>query len=107
MGGSARSTFRWWLQDQTDGGRPQIVGTAYIIDQDGAVFEASTPPARAYHFGLPVDTRPRPQFEKRFIGIEVAHAARDRHPQGPHQAGKDGRSGRSGWGRRRAREGAP
>jgi hypothetical protein len=35
VGGSARSTFRWWCADKTDDGRNALVGTAYIIDHDG------------------------------------------------------------------------
>jgi hypothetical protein len=72
VGGSARATFRWWLADKTDGGRPQIVGTAYIIDLDGTVFEVFDPTAWAYQFGLGWTPAARLQFEKRFIGIEIA-----------------------------------
>lgn len=53
VGGSARSTFRWWCADRSNDGRNALVGTAYIIDHDGTVFEVFDPSTWAYQFGLP------------------------------------------------------
>ncbi len=72
VGGSARSTFQWWLHDKGDGGRPLIVGTAYLIDLDGTVFEVFDPTAWAYQFGLHWTAAARLKFEQRFIGVELA-----------------------------------
>lgn len=66
VGGSARSTFDWWLSDR------QMVGTAYIIDRDGTVEEVFDPTAWAWQFGLRWPNAKRIAFEKRFIGIEIA-----------------------------------
>ena len=70
-GGSARSTVRWW-RDDNDAGRRRIVATAYIIDEDGTVFELFDPTAWAYQFGLDWPATARLRFERRFIGIELA-----------------------------------
>lgn len=61
VGGSARSTFRWWLTD------PRPIGTAYLIARDGTVHEVFPPECWAYHlgYGSRVD-------ERRSIGIELA-----------------------------------
>ncbi len=72
VGGSARTTVRWWGEDKTDGGRKRIVGCAYIIDHDGTVFELFDPSAWAYQFGLRWTAGTRFRFERRFIGIELA-----------------------------------
>lgn len=66
VGGSAASTFRWWLEDD------DLVGTAYIIDRDGTVFEVFDPRAWAWQFGLPWARTKKIKFEQRFIGIELA-----------------------------------
>lgn len=72
VGGSATSTFKWWLQDRTKQGSRLKVGTAFIIDRDGTVFEVFDPTAWAYQFGLPWPATKKLAFEKRFIGIEIA-----------------------------------
>ncbi len=72
VGMSARSTYDWWTRDRTNGGRPQMVGTAYLIDHDGTVFEVFEPGAWAYQFGLRWLPASRIAFEQRFIGIELA-----------------------------------
>ena len=61
VGGSARSTFRWWLTD------PKPIGTAYIIARDGTIHEVFPPECWAYHLGYGNRTD-----EKRSIGIELA-----------------------------------
>jgi len=72
VGGSAEASFRLWRRDQTNGGRPNLVGTAYLIDHDGTVFEVFDPAAWAYQFGLRWTPSARLAFERRFIGIEIA-----------------------------------
>ncbi len=72
VGGSAEASFRLWRRDKTNGGRPSLVGTAYLIDHDGTVFEVFDPTAWAYQFGLRWTPAARLGFEKRFIGIELA-----------------------------------
>ncbi|MBF8293920.1 MAG: N-acetylmuramoyl-L-alanine amidase protein [Bacteroidetes bacterium] len=66
VGGSARSTFDWWMKD------PLQIGTAYIIERDGTVYQVFEPEAWAWQFGLPWASEERIAFEKRFIGIEIA-----------------------------------
>lgn len=66
VGGTARSTFNWWNQDS------QMVGTAFIIDRDGSVYNVFDPECWAWQFGLPWDYEDKIAFEKRFIGIELA-----------------------------------
>ena len=72
VGGSARSTFNWWMQDRTSRGSQLKVGTAYIIGRDGTVYEVFPPDAWAYQFGLKWSTAKKLKFEKRYIGIELA-----------------------------------
>jgi N-acetyl-anhydromuramyl-L-alanine amidase AmpD len=72
VGGTARSTFDWWLKNRANGGRPQVVGTAYLIDRDGTVYEVFEPGGWAFQFGLDWPLTARIAFEKRFIGIELA-----------------------------------
>ncbi len=61
VGGSAVSTFEWWLTD------PKPIGTAYIVARDGTIHEIFPPNCWAYHlgYGSRVD-------ERRSIGIELA-----------------------------------
>ena len=72
VGGSARTTVRWWRDDNNDAGRRRVVGTPYIIDLDGTVFELFDPTGWAYQFGLRWTPAARLGFERRFIGIEIA-----------------------------------
>jgi hypothetical protein len=72
VGRTARSTLEAWRVDRSTAGRPRLVGTAYIIDHDGTVFEVFDPAAWAYQFGLRWPHAARLQFERRFIGIELA-----------------------------------
>jgi hypothetical protein len=72
VGGSARSTFNWWMQDRNSRGNQLKVGTAYIIGRDGKVYEVFAPAAWAYQFGLKWSTAKKLKFEKRYIGIELA-----------------------------------
>jgi hypothetical protein len=66
VGGSARSTFDWWLNDG------QQVGTAFIIERDGRIHETFPPEAWAWQFGLKWPAGRKIAFEQRFIGIELA-----------------------------------
>ncbi|MBI2535882.1 MAG: hypothetical protein HYW06_02705 [Gemmatimonadetes bacterium] len=52
VGGSAETTVRLWRRDRTDGGRPNLVATAYLIAHDRTVLEVFDPAAWAYQFGL-------------------------------------------------------
>lgn len=61
VGGSAESTFKWWVDD------PEPVGTAYIVARDGKVFEVFPPRQWAWHLGIK-----SPRTEQRSIGIELA-----------------------------------
>ena len=73
VGGSARSTFDWWMDDRTESGRRRRVGTAYVVDRDGTIHEVFEPEGWAYQFGLPWPLEQKLTFEKRFIGIELAN----------------------------------
>ena len=70
----ARSAVRWWRADKTANGTPRHVGTAYVIDTDGTVFELFDPAGWAFHLGLRWPGGQRVVFEQRFIGIELASA---------------------------------
>lgn len=60
VGGSASSTLKWWQQD------PRRVGTAYLVDRDGRIFEVFPPEAWAWHANIKAE-----DFERRTIGIEL------------------------------------
>ena len=64
VGGSARSTFDYWRTDA------QHIGTAYIVERDGTVYEVFPPESWAYHLGLKIG--PQGVVDKRSIGIEIA-----------------------------------
>ncbi|MDQ3698666.1 MAG: N-acetylmuramoyl-L-alanine amidase [Gemmatimonadota bacterium] len=66
VGGSAKSTFDYWRDNA------EQVGTAYLIDRDGTIFEVFEPEAWAWQFGLPWPAATKIKFERRFIGIELA-----------------------------------
>jgi N-acetyl-anhydromuramyl-L-alanine amidase AmpD len=62
VGGSAKSTFEYWRTDE------KHIGTAYIVDRDGTVFEVFPPECWAFHLGLKTTS----SVDKRSIGIEIA-----------------------------------
>lgn len=64
VGGSAKSTFNWWLQD------PLKIGVAYIIDRDGTIYEVFDPKYWALHLGL--KTANNLVANEQAIGIEIA-----------------------------------
>jgi hypothetical protein len=72
VGGTARSTFDWWLNDKNNSGGSRIVGTAYIIDRNGTIHEVFDPACWAFQFGLDWPPARKIKFERRFIGIELA-----------------------------------
>lgn len=65
VGGSARSTFDYWKTD------PRRVGTAFLIDRDGTVYETFPPDRWAYHLGLEGAASAGGKHERRSIGIEI------------------------------------
>jgi N-acetyl-anhydromuramyl-L-alanine amidase AmpD len=60
-GSSAQGAWAWWNQT------PARVGTAYIIDRDGSIWECFEPKYFASHLGLRGPNR----IEKTSIGIEL------------------------------------
>ncbi len=66
VGGSALSTINYWA------GNAEMVGTAYIIERDGVIYEVFDPRCWAWQCGLKWPDEQRIAFEKRFIGIELA-----------------------------------
>lgn len=64
VGGSARSTFEYW-RTNTDATH---IGTAYIVERDGTIYEVFPPECWAYHLGL----KTTQAVDKRSIGIEIA-----------------------------------
>jgi len=71
VGSAARHTLLFWGIDTDGSGKPRKVGTAFVIDRDGAVYQAFDPTAWAWQFGLPWPYADKVRFEKRFIGIEI------------------------------------
>jgi N-acetyl-anhydromuramyl-L-alanine amidase AmpD len=63
-GGSARSTFNWWQE-----GDPKRIGTAYIVERDGTIFEVFDPRFWAFHLGL---RGTEGRVDRRSVGIELA-----------------------------------
>jgi len=62
-GGSAPSSIAWWRKQQNR------IGTAYVIDRDGTIYEAFPPEFWAHHIGA----RGLRQQCDRSIGIELAN----------------------------------
>jgi N-acetyl-anhydromuramyl-L-alanine amidase AmpD len=61
-GGTAEGAIRWF--DQT----PEAVGTAYVIDRDGTIFQVFDDAKWAFHLGVKGDNN---DAEKQSIGIEI------------------------------------
>lgn len=70
VGGSAKSTFNWWLADRNKSGEILKVGTAYIIERDGTIYEVFDPRYWAHHLGL--KHRDNTRLNQQSIGIELA-----------------------------------
>jgi hypothetical protein len=66
VGGTASSSVDWWKTKQYP------MGTAYVLERDGTVYEVFDPKGWAYQFGLGWPQKDKIAFEKRFIGIEIA-----------------------------------
>lgn len=64
VGGSAESSFKHWLQ------QPEKIGTAYIIDRDGTIYEVFPPQFWCHHLGL--KHKRNNELNQRSIGIEIA-----------------------------------
>lgn len=64
VGATAKSTFDFW-QSQDE----RRVGTAYIVERDGTIFEVFDPKHWAYHLGVKGS---RGLIDRRSIGIEIA-----------------------------------
>ena len=62
-GQSARSAFETWRRDS------QRVGTAFVVDLDGTVYELFPPTQWAFHMGIAGTSR----HDRRSIGIEIAN----------------------------------
>ncbi|MEO5357218.1 MAG: N-acetylmuramoyl-L-alanine amidase [Nitrospirae bacterium YQR-1] len=63
VGATAKSTIEYWATD------PQRIGTAYVIERDGEIFEVFDSKYWAYHLGL---ENSGGLVDKRSIGIELA-----------------------------------
>jgi len=61
-GNTAKGAITWWNQT------PDHVGTAYVIDRDGTIYEAFDPKCWAYHLGIKGDDD---SIEKNSVGIEL------------------------------------
>ncbi len=64
VGGSAESSFNYWKDS------PEKVGTAFIIDRDGTIFETFDPRYWCHHLGL--HHKRNTQLNQQSIGIELA-----------------------------------
>jgi len=64
---TAMSAWRWWNST------PEVVGTAYIIDRDGVIYECFDPAVWAYHLGI---THHGHWHNKHSIAIELVSAGK-------------------------------
>lgn len=62
---TAKSALTWWAVD------PGRIGTAYVIDKDGTIYEAFKPEYWAHHLGL--KTSNNVALNKCSIGIEIVN----------------------------------
>lgn len=65
VSGTANSVYNWWL----DKGKAKVVrvGTAYVVDTDGTIYEFFDDNYWAFHLGTGIDV----QYESSYIGIEI------------------------------------
>lgn len=68
VGGSAISTFNWWNRKGPDGKPVERVGTAFLVDRDGTIYQCFDPKYWAFHLGLKGTNG---AFDKTSIGIEL------------------------------------
>lgn len=64
-GTTAKGAWSWWNQT------PARVGTAYIVDRDGTIWECFEPEAYGFHLGVKGDDNWQ---EKHSVGIELVSA---------------------------------
>lgn len=62
---TAASALSWWKTD------PQRVGTAFVIDKDGTIYQAFDPKYWAYHLGL--SHKRNLELNRASIGIELVN----------------------------------
>ena len=74
VGGTAKSTFNYWVNQANH------VATAYLVDRDGTIYEVFEPKFWAWHLGLKLAQNSI--ANKQSIGIEIASA-------GPLRSGKE------------------
>lgn len=67
-GMNAAGAIAWWNQT------PDHVGTAYVIDRDGTIYEVFDPKSWAYHLGIPAKNGGDGMDDKDSIGIEIVSA---------------------------------
>lgn len=69
-GTTAQGAFDWWNQT------PERVGTPYLIDRDGTIYEVFDPNCWGYHLGVTLKNggNPNDLDEKQSIGIELVAA---------------------------------
>lgn len=72
---TAYSALTWWNTD------PQRIGTAFVLDKDGAIYQAFEPRYWAHHLGL--KTRRNYELNRCSIGIELVNEG----PLMPHAGG--------------------
>jgi N-acetyl-anhydromuramyl-L-alanine amidase AmpD len=69
QGGSAASAINWWKETKS-----RKVGTAYVIDKDGTIYEVFDDKYYAWQFSIrTVDIPYRMELETQTIGIELAN----------------------------------
>lgn len=64
-GTNAKGAISWWNQT------PDHVGTAYVIDRDGTIYQAFDDDMWAFHLGITNDDN---ECEKHSVGIEIVSA---------------------------------
>lgn len=64
VGGSALSSFEYWQRSK------EKVGTAFLIDRDGTIFEVFNPTFWCHHLGL--EHKRNTELNQHSIGIEIA-----------------------------------
>lgn len=62
---TAQSALSWWES------QPSRIGTAYVIDKNGTIYEAFPPQFWAHHLGL--NARNNTQLNRQSIGIEFVN----------------------------------
>ena len=68
---TVRSVFDWWQNDAYTDGHPRKIGTAFVIEKNGEVFELFAPDCWAHHLGSrhPFNR----EANQKSIGIELVN----------------------------------